>query len=119
LRLQQSNGHRLCLESHADTERVVGAAARASTRLARDDLDRAQRRFAADHVLRPAAGVDRGIDQPGAGVGFGERHGPDDKEKPASALYTRGSGRPKGPHYERTNPESRTTPNPESQTPNP
>ena len=75
LRFEQRNGHGLRLGAGADAERVVGAPARAATRLAGDDLDGAEGGFAADHVLRPSARVDRGVDQLRAGVGFGEGHG--------------------------------------------
>ncbi len=73
--LDEGDGDGLGFVVDFDAERVIDEAFRLAARAAVDDFDAAGRLFAADEVFRPATSVDGGVDEFGAGVGFGEGHG--------------------------------------------
>jgi hypothetical protein len=74
LGLDERHCHGLALGAHLDAQRVVGAPARATPGLALQHVHRARRLLAADQVLRPAAGMERRVDQLGAGIRLTQRH---------------------------------------------
>jgi len=73
--LDEGDGDGLGFVVDFDAERVIDEAFGLAAWAAVDDFDAAGRLFAADEVFRPATSVDSGVDELGAGVGFGEGHG--------------------------------------------
>lgn len=74
-RLNQPNGDGLRVGVDLDAQGVIHAPFRALARLAVNNLDCPRRLLSLDEVFRPAASVQRGVNQLGAGVGFGQWHG--------------------------------------------
>ena len=68
LGFDQRHGHRLRIRSDFDPQHIVHAPLGLLARLAVDDLDRAGGLLAPNQILGPAARVESGVDQFGAGI---------------------------------------------------